>query len=144
VIIVYNVVVNRTLTPHQILDSTGRIQLVEPDVVEAMPRGRGDWTNVHFFKPNSLAYDDGTMSDDTLAEEYKNLALRPVDMYSLLGVERMNPSLVTTNPYATHWKDANGYWCHGAVVNYNGEPRVHVNRSHRGWKSHWTFAGLRK
>src|SRR3989344_5628783 len=64
-LIVRKVKVNRLLTPQQALDATGRKQYTNRKVVDAMPRGEGDETEVVFFKPEPWEYTrPDLMSDD--------------------------------------------------------------------------------
>jgi hypothetical protein len=139
------VLTDRQIKPEDLIVLTGRKPLVELDVVALMPRGDGEWTEVHFFKPDNSAFNaEGVLTDQALDHEYVKRGLKPADMYSIVFVDKADPSLVLSYPYATHWKDVEGNWCHGAIVNFEGERRLHVNRSVRGWKQHWYFAGIPK
>lgn len=131
--------VDRSRTPDQVVAETGRKQYIEPEMVANMPRGEGEWVNVHFFTPDASSYDDGDrLSDESLEREYEKHGLKPVDFYSLVEV-------ADEEPIATHWMDQDGNWCHAAFVDVGGELRVHVNRSTRGWSNFWKkFAGLPK
>lgn len=132
------VIVDRSQTPEELLLATRRRQIIEPDVVAKMPRGEGVSVRVRVFKPNPSCYDKhGRLSDENLDGEFERLGLKPADFYSLSGVEDQNP-------VGTHWKDDQGNWCHGAFVDFDGERRVHVNVSIRGWNNHWKFAGIPK
>jgi hypothetical protein len=120
--------------------------LIEEDVVAEMPRGPygvGQWREIHIFKPDSCFYQDGRISDEALDQEYERLGLVPADMYSLAEANS-DFELARVCPHGTHWKDETGAWCHGACVHWNGEDRIHVNRSLRGWANHWQFAGIKK
>ncbi|MFA5942313.1 MAG: hypothetical protein WC798_01430, partial [Candidatus Paceibacterota bacterium] len=48
--IVRHAIVNRTRTPQEALDATGRKQYTDADVVAEMPKGEGAEANVVFFK----------------------------------------------------------------------------------------------
>jgi hypothetical protein len=47
-IIVRRVKVDRTRTPQQVVDATGRTQYINKDVLGTMPKGEGDEVDVHF------------------------------------------------------------------------------------------------
>ncbi|MFA6349282.1 MAG: hypothetical protein WCX06_03835, partial [Candidatus Paceibacterota bacterium] len=49
-LITRRVLVNRTRTPQEALDATGRKQYTDADVVAEMPKGEGAEANVVFFK----------------------------------------------------------------------------------------------
>src|SRR3989344_7795647 len=59
--------VNRSRTPQEMLDATGRAQYTDKDVVAAMPKDGKDEEDVYFFKPDKSAYVNGYISDDEAA-----------------------------------------------------------------------------
>lgn len=144
-LIVRRVKVDRTNTPQQVLDATGRRQYVDADVVKSMPKGEGDEGNVFFFKPRPEAYDEsGSISDDNLEGEFEFHGLKPCDPYKLAQVNTDDPAFADKRPNATHWKDANGKWCYTAFSCWYVERGVSVRRGGSGWVDSWWFAGLRK
>ncbi|MCR4279148.1 MAG: hypothetical protein NUV78_00175 [Candidatus Zambryskibacteria bacterium] len=136
--IVRLVSVNRSRTPQETLDATGRRQYTDRNVVDAMPKGEGDEATVYFF--NLGRY----VSDEELEKEYELRGLKPADPYSLAAVNEEDPSFADTHPNGTHWHDANGKWCFAAFDHWRGERGVFVSRSGRGWHGSWWFAGVRK
>ncbi len=138
--------VNRTRSPQEALNATGRKQYVNDSVVQSMPKGEGEETEVVFFKPDPSAYDrSGLISDDNLEKEFEKRGLKPVDPYSLAKVNEDDPSFADSHPNGTHWKDSDGCWCYTAFSRWNGsERRVSVNRHGNDWHDGWWFGGVRK
>ncbi|OGY64581.1 MAG: hypothetical protein A3B92_00400 [Candidatus Harrisonbacteria bacterium RIFCSPHIGHO2_02_FULL_42_16] len=131
--------VNRIRSPQEALNATGRNQYVNPDVINAMPKGEGEKTKVVFF---SLGH---WVSDEDLEREYEARGLKPVDPYSLAAVNEADPAFADSHPNSTHWKDSNGQWCYTVFCHWiAGGRRVNVNRIGVGWRGGWWFGGLRK
>ena len=146
-LIIRKVKVDRTRTPQQALDATGRRQYVDPKVVNAMP-GRGEMVEeaeVFFFKPRPQAYDkNGLISDDRLEAEYDFHDFKPADPYAQAAVNEADPNFANDHPNGTHWKDKDGKWCFASFFRWLDEPRVHVYRRDLDWYDCWWFAGVRK
>ncbi len=143
--IVRRVKVDRSRTPQAMLDATGRKQYTTRSVVDAMPRGEGEETDVVFFKPRPEEYDhDGWMSDEALDRAYDAPGLKPADPYSVGAVNETDPAFADEKPHGTHWKDGRGKWCFAAFDRWGGERFVDVYRRGSGWDIYWSFAGVRK
>lgn len=139
-LIVRRVKVNRNRTPQEAIDATGRRQYVDISVVDAMPRGEGEGSEIFFFIPDRL------LSDDDLEKEYELRGLKPADPYSLAAVNEIDPAFADNYPNSTHWKDSNGKWYYAAFDHWVGRGRsVGVDRHTIGWAANclW-FAGVRK
>ncbi|MBU0597887.1 hypothetical protein KKF61_02725 [Patescibacteria group bacterium] len=136
--IVRKVKVDRTRTSQEALDVTGRKQYTDDDVVKSMPNGKGDETEVIFFKVGR------TISDDDLEKEYELRGLVPADPYSLCAVNGNDPAFADEHPNGTHWKDSNGKWCFASFDRWSDERGVSVGRSDSGWYVRCWFAGVRK
>ena len=144
-LIVRKVKVNRLLTPQQVLDATGRKQYTNRKVVDAMPRGEGDETEVVFFKPEPWEYTrPDFMSDDDFEKALgrRNLKSAPPD--DVAAVNEADPAFADEKPHGTHWQDENGKWCYAAFHRWGDERNVSVNRGDGGWSVSWWFAGVRK
>lgn len=139
-IIVRHVKVDRTRTPQQVLDATGRRQYVDPDVVTSMP-GCGDGIeelDVCFFPLRRFS------SDEEVEKACKLRGLeRLADPYVVAQVNTDDPEFADEHPNATHWK-VNGKWCYFACGRWSDGRHVNVDRAGRDWNDHWWFAGLRK
>ncbi|HXF43908.1 MAG TPA: hypothetical protein VNK70_00285 [Candidatus Paceibacterota bacterium] len=137
-LIIRRVKVDRSRTPQEALDATGRKQYTNRSVVAAMPRGEGEEVEVIFF--NLGRY----VSDNDLEKEYELRGLMPADPYSLAAVNGADPAFADERPNGTHWKDADGRWCYAAFDrHWDDGRRVRVNRDGRDWSDDWWFAGLR-
>ena len=128
--------VDRTRTPQAVLDATGRKQYTDNDVVATMPRGTDEEVKIVFFKLGRY------ISDVDLDKEYESRGLKPADPYSLAAVNEDDPAFADEHPNATHWKDADGNWCHAAFRLWHVERGVGVYRYGLGWYDYWWFAGL--
>lgn len=129
---------DRSLTPQQALDATGRRKYTDAKVVQTMPRGQGEEVEVIFFNVGRW------ISDNDLQKEYELRGLQPADPYSLAQVNEDDPGFSDEHPNGTHWQDAEGRWCFATFYRWRGERRVDVNRSDRDWYGYWWFAGVRK
>ncbi len=130
--------VDRSRTPEQVLDATGRRQYVIGDVAKVMPRGDGVEAEVFFFHVGRH------LSDTDLDKEYELRGLVPADLYSLAAVNEANPPFADEHPNATHFQDADGNWCYATFFRWGSEWRVGVGSDGYDWDDDWWFAGLRK
>lgn len=137
-LVVRRVKVDRSRTPQQILDATGRRQYTDPGVVKAMPRGKGEEVEIHFFKL------DRYISDNDLEQEFDLRGLKPADPYSLAAVNEVDSVFADDHPNATHWKDFSGKWCYIAFNRWLDGCVVYVFRYAHDWDVYWWFAGFRK
>lgn len=137
--IVRTVKVDRSLSPKQVLDATGRVQYTDDSVVAEMPRGECDEVQVRFFKIGR------PISNDELEKEYELRGLVPADGYSVAKVNQDDPTFADTNPNGTHWKNSKGKWCYAYFDRWFGDKRyVDVYLSDHDWYGDWWFAGFRK
>ena len=142
--IVRRVKVNRTLTPMQVIDATGRTRCVDERVVATMPMGDGDEVDVVFFKPEPDEYTmPGFMSNDGLKEALKRRGLTP-DPRAQAKVNEEDPAFADEKPNATQWQDSEGRYCYVAFLRWLGGRVVYVNRFDDVWRGLWWLAGLRK
>jgi hypothetical protein len=142
-LIVRKVKVNRSRSPQEALDATGRAQYTNRAVVDSMPKAVADEVEVEFFKPD-LSERNGYISDDDLAHEYELRGLKPTDPVSVAAVNEADPDFADKTPHGTHWKDADGKWCFAAFGHWDGKRRVGVYRRSDSWNDYWWFAGVRK
>lgn len=135
--------VDRSSAPQEVLDATGRKQYTDSDVVNSMPKGEGEKTEVVFFKLD-LSERGGYISDDDLEKEYELRGLKSADPYSLAKVNEDDPAFGDEKPNGTHWKNADGKWCFATFSRWRDGREVRVNRSDDDWVVNWWFAGVRK
>ena len=136
-LIVRKVKVNRSRSPQEALDATGRVQYTNRKVVDNMPKAAADEVDIWFFKPGPSVYRNGYISDDDLAHEFERHGFKPVDPISLAAAD---PDFAV----GTHWKDADGKWNFATFNHWGDERRVIVDRGVSGWDGSWRFAGVRK
>jgi len=136
--IVRHVKVDRSKTPQEALDATGRKQFTDKSVVKSMPKGTGEEKEVFFFKLGHFT------SDDDLENEFDSRGLLPVDPYSLAKVNEDDPSFADTHPNCTHWRDSDGKWCFATFLRWLSGRKLFVDRNGDDWGDNWWFAGVRK
>lgn len=143
-VIVHRVKVDRSRTPQQALDATGRKQYTDPAVVETMPRGEGEEVDLYYFKPGPEAYHDSVISDDQLAKEYSFRGLVP-DPKAQVDDNAANPEFADEHLNGTHWL-LNAKWCYVTFSRWGGGRSVGVGRGDGDdWDGvGWWFAGVRK
>lgn len=129
--------VNRSLTPQEMLDETGRRQYTDRDVIATIPQGEGEEVDVYFFNPGRY------VPVAELAKEYELRGLK-IDPAAQAAVNRDDPSFADERPNGSQWQDAQGEYCCATFDRWGGERVVHVDRDDRGWSDGWWFAGVRK
>lgn len=143
-IIVRRVPVKRGRTQQEAIQATGRTQYTDCKIVDMMPKGEGDETEVVFFKPD-LSQRQRFISDDDLNKEYELRGLKPADPISVAAVNEEDPTFADEKPHSTHWRDAQGNWCYAAFLRSNGNREVFVfHHVVLDRDDSWWFAGLRK
>ena len=144
-LIIRKVKVNRSRSPQEALDATGRVQYTDRKVVDSMPKGEGDEVEVVLFKPEPWEYiKSGCISDDDLKKAYERRNSKPADPYSVAAVNEADPTFADEKPQGTHWKDAKGNWCYATFGRWGVKRKVFVRRSGSVWRGGWWFAGVRK
>lgn len=136
--IIRRVAVDRSLTPQQAIEATGRKKYLTNDVVATMPQGKGSEVELIFIKSNRYRTDPEV--DAFLAEH----GLVSADPHVLAAFNAADPAFADTHPNSTHWKDAKGKWCYAAFDRWRGVRDVDVDRNDDKWSDYWWFAGVRK
>ncbi|HEY4496878.1 MAG TPA: hypothetical protein VI432_01890 [Candidatus Paceibacterota bacterium] len=135
--IIRRVKVNRTLTPEQVIEATGRTQYVNPDVLATMPQGEGEEVEVHFF---NLGRD---LTQDELECEYERLGLVP-DPRAQAQVNTEDPAFADDHPNATQWDVQDNVSSFVTFVRWSDKRIVGVDRGGKDWSSYGWFAGVHK
>ncbi len=132
--------INRSHSPPQVLEATGRKEFINFKVVVNMPKGEDEKEEVEivFFKL------DCYINDNDLEKEYAKRRLAPVDPYSLAKVNKDDPAFADDFPNCTHWKDTDGRWCYLTFFHWSGERGLNVDRRDVVWGGDWWFGGFRK
>ncbi|MFA6588515.1 MAG: hypothetical protein WCT08_05610 [Patescibacteria group bacterium] len=134
--IIRRAVVDRSRSPWQVLDATGREQNTEHTVVIDMPKGKGEKVVVYFFKVGRQ------LSNEALAEEYARRDLVPADVYSLAQVNIDDPDFAAKYPNGVQWNDKDGKWCWIRFALWPSGRHVSVSRLSTSWNSDEWFAGV--
>ncbi len=137
-LIIRRVPINRSLTPQEVLDATGRRQYTDSEVVDSMPRGTGEEAGVFFFHLGRY------VSDDELEKEFDLRGLVPAFPDDLAAVNAADPNFAKEKPNGTHWKGEDGKWRFIAFNHWNDERNVNVYCNDNDWNDSWWFAGRRK
>lgn len=125
-LIVRMVTVNRSRSPQEALEATGREQYTDRKVMDAMPKGEGnEVVEVVFFTDRSKL--DSFMSNDDLENEFDLHGLKPADPFSVAAVNEADPAFADKRRHLTHWKNAEGDWCCIQFGNCLGHRSVWVN-----------------
>ena len=134
-----HVVVDRSLTPEQMINLTGRVKwFIDPEVLVEMPREGLSECAVEIFE---LDYD---ASVDQLDNEYESNS-RAQDPYAVIQMMIDDPSLADERPIAVQWRDKRGRACYAIFDRHgDGERRVRVSWDDDGWDRNDRFAGSRK
>ncbi len=136
-LIVRKAKVNRSRSPQEAFDATGRKQYRDRKVVDSMPKGEGDEVEVVFFELGRF------VDDDELEREYERRGLKPVDPYSLAAVNEADPAFADEKPNGTHWQDADGRWCFAMFNRRHDGHHVDFSRYDHDWNDRGWFAGVR-
>lgn len=137
--IVRHVIINPNLTPKQLIEATGRKQLVTADVLATMPKSIGpDEDDVYFFKVGR------NLTPEELDKEYELRGLVPnprkqaqVNIDDLLFADEY--------PNASQWNRDGKVASYLALSRWSDAGHVSCNRDGgERWSDHWWFAGVRK
>lgn len=133
-----HVLVDRTQTPVQAIDATGRRKwYIDEEVLAEMPlEGRAEDT-VEFFE---LDYNPTTAELD---REYEARGLRP-DPLATAQAMADDPAFADERPVAVQWRDKKNHACYAIFYRNDGERDVNVNWHAYRWSRLYRFAGVRK
>lgn len=129
--------IDRTLTPQQVLDATGRKQHTDPGVIASMPREGRTEDDVFFIPLRRFT------SPQKVAETLELHGLKP-DPYAQAKVNTDDSAFADEHPNASQWQGADGSWCYAAFDRWDGGRSVDVSRGGHGWDASWWVAGVRK
>jgi len=136
--------VNRDRTPQEAIEATGRVQYINHEVVDSMPRGEGAEVEVVFFKPEEWEYTGPAyMSDDDLEKALERRNLKD-DPMAVLAVNEADPTFADDKPHGIHWKDkdSEGKWYCAEFGYWHGERGVSGSCDSCGWSDAWWFPGV--
>lgn len=127
--------IDRTRTPQEVLDATGRRLYTSDASVQCMPTDGRDEDDVYFFKAPRFINED---------ELEKELALRGLkcDPYAQAQVNIDDLSFADERPNGMHWQGADGNWHYAEFSRWPGERHVYVSRRGSEWFGYWFFGGV--
>jgi hypothetical protein len=128
---------NRTCTPQEAIDATGRTQYVDEKSVASMPMEGLEKGEMTFFKLGR------NVSDMDLAKEYEARGLKP-DPYAQAAVNEADPAFADDHFNGTHWKRADGGYNFLTFYRWSDQRVVGCDRRGDEWLDDWWFGGVRK
>ncbi len=139
--IVRRVRVDRSRTPEQLVEATGRVQYVNHDVLATMPRQAVEGEEeVELFFFNEGRFLSPDEQEQVLAE----YGLVP-DYVAQFQANIDDPAFADEHPNGMQWRDGKNRLCYTAFYRRWRDGRdVCVSRRVDGWADGWWFAGLRK
>jgi len=130
--------INRSQTPQEALDATGREQYTTQSVVAAMPRGESENVELKFFEL------DYYPTPTELDAEYESRGLK-ADPFALMKHMEDDPAFADDRPVACQWGlGENGVASYAAFDRWRDGRHVRVYRYGIRWSRYARFAGVRK
>jgi len=130
-IIVRRVRVDRTRTPMEVINATGRKKYLNDDVVATMPQGEGDEVDVYFIPTKRFI---PVKEVPAFLAQY---GLVP-DPRAQAAVNEADPAFADKYPNGSQWGDN----CYLAFDRWRGERRVDCYRSGSAWNVDWFLSGV--
>ena len=130
-IIIRRVRVDRTRTPRQAIDATGRSQYLDDDVVATMPQGEGDEVDVYFIPTKRF------VSAAEVPAFLAQYGLVP-DPRAQAAVNEADPAFADEHPNGTQW----GNNCYLTFYRWVGGRGVDCYRDDNRWRDFWLLSGV--
>ena len=130
-IIVRRVRVDRTRTPQEVIDATGRTQYVNKNVLATMPQGEGDEVDVYFVPTKRF------VPVEDVPAFLAQYGLVP-DPRAQAAVNEADSAFADEHPNGTQWGDN----CYLMFSRWNGKRNVDCRRSGSGWHDYWFLSGV--
>ena len=130
-IIIRRVKVDRTRTPQEVIDATGRTQYVDKNVLATMPKGEGDEVDVYFVPTKRLV---------PVKEVPAFLAQNGLvpDPRAQAAVNEADSAFADKYPNGTQW----GNNCCLMFPRWDGERNVFCRHDDNDWNGHWFLSGV--
>ena len=130
-IIIRRVKVDRTRTPQEVIDATGRTQYVDKNVLATMPQGEGDEVDVYFVPTKRF------VPVEDVPAFLAQYGLVP-DPRAQAAVNEADSAFADEHPNGTQWGDN----CYLMFSRWNGKRNVDCRRSGSGWHDYWFLSGV--
>ena len=139
--VIRSVTVDRSRTPEELVEATGRVQYVDRDVLAIMPRRATEGVE----EVELLFFNEGRyLSPDEQERVLAEYSLVP-DYEAQFQVNIDDPAFADVHPNGMQWRDGENRPCYAAFSRgWRGGRRVRVSRRGLDWDGHWWFAGRRK
>ena len=129
--IVRRVRVDRTRTPMEVINATGRNKYLNDDVVATMSQGEGDEVDVYFVPTKRF------VPADEVSAFLAQYGLVP-DPRAQAAVNEADPAFADKYPNGTQWGDN----CYMTFDRWNDERYVSCNRNDDDWDDSWFLSGV--
>ena len=130
-IIVRHVRVDRTRTPMEVINATGRNKYLDDEVVATMPKGKGDEVDVYFIPTKRFV---PVKEVPAFLAQY---GLVP-DPRAQAAVNEVDPTFADKYPNGTQWGDN----CYLAFNRWFDGRSVNCYRIGHGWNDNWFLSGV--
>ena len=130
-IIIRRVRVDRTRTPMEVINATGRNKYLNDDVVATMPQGEGDEVDVYFIPTKRLV---PTSEVPAFLAQY---GLVP-DPRATAAVNEEDPAFADKYPNGSQWGDN----CCLTFDRWYDERGVNCSRHGYAWDGRWFLSGV--
>mgnify|MGYP001589970598 FL=1 len=129
--IVRRVRVDRTRTPMEVINATGRNKYLNDDVVATMPQGEGDEVDVYFVPTKRF------VPADEVSAFLAQYGLVP-DPRAQAAVNEADPAFADKYPNGTQWGDN----CYLTFDRWYVERNVNCYRNDHDWDGSWFLSGV--
>jgi len=130
-IIVRRVRVDRTRTPQEVVDATGRTQYVDKNILATMPQGEGDEVDVYFIPTKRFV---PAKEVPAFLAQY---GLVP-DPRAQAAVNEADSAFADKYPNGSQWVDN----CYLTFYRWRGGRDVRCDRSVSDWLDFWFLSGV--
>ena len=130
-IIVRRVRVDRTRTPQEVIDATGRTQYVNKNVLATMPQGEGDEVDVYFVPTKRF------VPVEDVPAFLAQYGLVP-DPRAQAAVNEADSAFSDEHPNGTQWGDN----CYLMFPRWNGGRLVRCDHRGDDWRDYWFLSGV--
>ncbi len=123
--------VDRTRTPQEVVDATGRVQYLNKEVLATMPQGEGDEVDVYFVPTKRF------VSASEVSAFLAQYGLVP-DPRAQTAVNEADPSFADDHPNGSQWGDN----CYLTFLRWDVERHVRCYRYDYDWLDYWFLSGV--
>ncbi len=130
-IVVRQVIVDRSRTPQEVVNATGRKQSVDGDILATMPQGEGEIMHVHFVPTRCRL---SVKEVGAFLAQYGLVS----DPRAQAAVNEADPAFADDHPNGSQWGDN----CCLMFDRWDGKRAVRGNRGRHTWRRIWWMGGV--